>query len=76
MHINKISVCISITLDTSEMFLSLHMTLSLDRAAVVWTIPGKNSGLDPPTELLDPMSTASSVWRVSVAKIITHIIVL
>ena len=32
------SVRISLTLATSEMFLSLHMIFSLERAAVVWDI--------------------------------------
>ena len=44
------SVCISLTLEASEMFLFLHMTFSLERAAVVvvvWAILERISGFDP-----------------------------
>ena len=37
------SVRISLTLEASEMLLSLHIIFSLERAAVVWAI----SGFDP-----------------------------
>ena len=36
--VDKISVYINLTLEASEMFLSLHMIFSLERAAVVWAI--------------------------------------
>ena len=32
------SVRISLTLEASEMFLSLHLIFSLERAAVVWAV--------------------------------------
>ena len=41
--VDKISVCISLTLEASEMFSSLHMIFSLERAAVVWAILGRIS---------------------------------
>ena len=41
------SVRISLTLEASEMFLSLHMIFSLERAAVVWAILERISGFDP-----------------------------
>ena len=40
------SVRISLTLEASEMFLSLHMVFTLERAAVVWTILERISGFD------------------------------
>ena len=40
------SVRISLTLEASEMFLSLHMIFSLERAAVVWAILERISGFD------------------------------
>ena len=46
------SVHISLTLEASEMFLSLHMIFSLERAAVVWAILERISGLDPSLETI------------------------
>ena len=60
------SVCISLTLEASEMFLSLHMIFSLERAAVVWAILERITGFDPSWEMDAPryseFSTASSFW--------------
>ena len=47
-------VRISLTLEASEMFLSLHMIFSLERAAVVWAILERISGFDPPLEMIAP----------------------
>ena len=59
------SVRISLTLEASEMFLSLHMILSLERAAVVWAILERILGFDPSLEMIAPMylkfSTSSSL---------------
>ena len=46
------SVCISLTLEASEVFLSLHMILILERAAVVWAILERTSGFDPSLEMI------------------------
>ena len=60
------SVRISLTLETSETFLSLHMIFSLERAAVVWAILERISGFDPSLEMIAPkylkFSTSSSLW--------------
>ena len=48
------SVRISLTLEASEMFLTLHMTFSLERAAVVWAILERISGFDPSLEMIAP----------------------
>ena len=56
------SVRISLTLEASEMFLSLHMIFSLERAAVIWAILERTSGSDPSLEMIAPISTASSLW--------------
>ena len=60
------SVRISLTLEASEMFLSLHMSFSLERAAVVWAILERISGFDPSLEMIAPrylkFSTSSSLW--------------
>ena len=60
------SVRISLTLEASEMFLSLHMIFSLERAAVVWAILERISGFDPSLEMTVPrylkFSTSSSLW--------------
>ena len=60
------SVHISLTLEASEMFLSLHMIFSLERAAVVWAILERISGFDPLLEMIAPrnlkFSTSSSRW--------------
>ena len=42
--VNKMSVRINLTLEASEMFFSLHMILSLERAAVVWANLERISG--------------------------------
>ena len=46
------SVHISLTLEASEMFLSLHMIFSLERAAVVWAILERISDFDPSLEMI------------------------
>ena len=55
---------INLTLEASEMFLSLHMIFSLERAAVVWAILERISGFDPSLEMIAPrylkFSTSSS----------------
>ena len=60
------SVRISLTLEASEMFLSLHMIFSLERAAVVWAILEWISSFDPSLEMTAPrylkFSTSSSLW--------------
>ena len=48
------SVHISLTLKASEMFFSLHMIFSLERAAVVWAILERISGFDPSLEMIVP----------------------
>ena len=48
------SVRISLTLEASEMFLSLHMIFSLERATVVWAILERISGFDPLLEVITP----------------------
>ena len=57
-------VRISLTLEASEMFLSLHMIFSLESAAVVWAILERISGFDPLLEMIAPrylkLSTSSS----------------
>ena len=57
------SVCISLTLEASEMFWSLHMIFSLWRAAVVLE---RISGFDPSLEMIArrylKFSTSSSLW--------------
>ena len=59
------SIRISLTLEASEMFLSLHMIFSLERAAVVWAILERISGFDPLLEMIAPrylkFSTSSSL---------------
>ena len=54
------------TLEASEMYLSLHMIFSLERAAVVWAILERISGFDPSFENIAPrylkFSTSSSLW--------------
>ena len=49
----------------SDMFLSLHMIFSLERAAVVWAILERILGFDPSLELITPrclkFSTSSSL---------------
>ena len=49
------SVRISLTLEAREIFLSLHMIFSLERAAVVWAILERTSGFDPSLEMIVPM---------------------
>ena len=59
------SVSISLTLEASEMFLSLHMIFSLERATVVWATLERISGFDPSLEMIAPrylkFSTSSSL---------------
>ena len=58
------SVRISLTLEASEMFLSLHIIFSLEKAAVVWDILERISGFDLSLEIIAPrylkFSTSSS----------------
>ena len=60
------SVRINLTLEASEMFLSLHMIFIQERAAVVWAILERISGFDPSLEMIAPrylkFSTSSSLW--------------
>ena len=49
---DKMSGRISLTLEASEMFLSLHMVFSLKRAAVVWAILEIISSFDPSLEMI------------------------
>ena len=60
------SVCISLTLEASKMYFSLHMTFSLERAAVVWAILERISGFDPSLDVSAPrylkFYTPSSLW--------------
>ena len=48
------SVRISLILEASKMFLSLHMIFSLERAAVVWATLERISGFDPSLEMFVP----------------------
>ena len=48
------SVRISLTLEASEMFLSLHMIFSLEKAAIFWAILERISGFDPSLEVIAP----------------------
>ena len=65
MKVDKMSVRINLTFEVSVMFLSLHMILSLERAAVVWAILERISGFDPLLEMIAPrywkFSTSSSL---------------
>ena len=58
--------CFFFALEASEMFLSLHMIFSLERAAVVWAILERISGFDPSLEMIAPrylkFSTSFSLW--------------
>ena len=45
--VDKMSVNINVPLEATDMFLSLHMIFSLERAAVFWAILEKTSDLDP-----------------------------
>ena len=62
------SVRISLTFEASEMFLSLHMIFSLERAAVVWAILERISGFDPSSEMTAPrylkFFNFSSLWPI------------
>ena len=51
------SARISLTLEASEMFLSLHMIFSLERASFVWAILERISGFDPSLEMI-----AQGIW--------------
>ena len=59
------SVRISLALEASEMFLSLHMIFSLERAAVVCAILERISDFDPSLKMIAPrylkFSTSSSL---------------
>ena len=62
------SVRISLIVEASEMFLSLHVIFSLERAAVVWTILERISGLDPFLEMIAPryLKFSTSSWPFTV----------
>ena len=64
--VDKMGVRISLTLEASEMFLTLHIIFSLERAAVVWAILERISGFDPSLKMIAPrylkFSTSSSLW--------------
>ena len=55
------SVCISLTLEASEMFLSLHMIFSLERADAVWAILERIAGFNPSLEMISPRYLKFSV---------------
>ena len=59
------SIRISLTIEASEMFLSLHMIFSLEKAAIVWAILERILGFDPSLEMIAPrylkFSTSSSL---------------
>ena len=65
-RVDKMSVRISLTLEASEMFLSLHMIFSLERAAAVWAILKGISGFDPSLEMIAAkyleFSSSFSLW--------------
>ena len=65
-NVDKMSVRISLTLEASEMFLSLHMIFSLERAAVVCAILERISTFYPSLEMIAQrylkFSTSSSLW--------------
>ena len=48
------SVRINLTLEASEMFLSLHIIFSLERVTVVWAILDRISGFHPSLEMIAP----------------------
>ena len=48
------SVRINLTFEAGEMFLSLHIIFSLERAVVVWAILERISGFDPSLEMIAP----------------------
>ena len=60
----KMTIHINLTLEASEMFLSLHMIFNLERAGVVWAILERISSFDPSLEMIAPrylkFSTSSS----------------
>ena len=59
------NVSINLTLEASEMFLSLHMIFSLGRAAVVWAILERIPHFDPSLEMVARRClffTSSSLW--------------
>ena len=64
-NVDKMSVCIRLTVEESEIILSLHMIPSLERAAAVYSILERTFGFDPSLKMTDPrylaFSTASSL---------------
>ena len=48
------SVRINLTLEASEMLLSRHMIVSLERTAAVWAILERISGFNPSLEMIAP----------------------
>ena len=50
---------ISLTLETSEMLLSLHIIFSLERATAVWAILERIWGFDPSLEMIAPRYLSS-----------------
>ena len=59
------SARISLTLEESEVFLSLHVILSLERAAVVWAILERISDLDPSFEMIGFSLVPFIFWTAS-----------
>ena len=63
-NVDKMSVCIRLTVEEREIILSLHMIPSLERAAAVYSILERTFGFDPSLKMTDPrylaFSTASS----------------
>ena len=61
------SVRINLNVKASEIFLSLHMIFSLERAAVVWAILERFSGFDPSLEMIAPrylkFSSSNHVYK-------------
>ena len=51
--LNKEFTYLLTTLEASEIFFSLHMIFSLERAAVVWAILERISGFEPSLEMTD-----------------------
>ena len=63
------SVRISLTIEASEMFLSLHMIFSLERSAVVWAILESISGFDPSLEMIAPRYLKFFAWSLDKKKL-------
>ena len=67
MHkVRRINVRINFSLEANEMFLSFHMTFSMERVAVTLAIIERNFDLDPSLQMTDPrfypVSLLSRTW--------------